>query len=262
MREVEGKVAFITGGSSGIGRGIAIAFARAGMQVVISGRRREHIDESLAQFAELGLDVAAVELDVTDADSVSRAVTVAAKDLGPIDVVVNNAAVPKRRDVRKLTPDEVETVMAINYFAPVRITLALLPRMLERGDARIINICSIGGRIPVPHLSAYCASKFALCGWSEAMAIDLAKTNVRVVLINPGAVDTDIWDRPGSDAPVYDGPKVAPEEVAPGIVAAIDATNTESQAFEHYIPDMKAVVEWKTSNIDEFLSSVALMDTT
>jgi short-subunit dehydrogenase len=174
---------------------------------------------------------------------------------------VHNAAVPKRRRVQELTFDEVEHTMRVNFFAPARMTLALLPKMLERDAGVIVNVSSVGGRLGIIHETAYCASKFALCGWSEAMAIDLARTGVRVLLVNPGPVDTEIWDRPGSDDPIYDGPKVPPEEVAAGIVTALDgARDGTGTKFEHYLPDMQGIVEWKTANLDDFIAATSQMD--
>ena len=94
---------------------------------------------------------------------------------GPLDVVVNNAGIPMRRPADRLTMDEVERVMTVNYFSPVAITLALLPRMLERGSGTIVNVSSLGGRLGIANEAAYSASKFALAGWSESLAVDLVR---------------------------------------------------------------------------------------
>jgi short-subunit dehydrogenase len=112
-----------------------------------------------------------------------------------------------------------------------------------------VNVSSLGGRLGIPRESAYCASKFALCGWSESIALDLWHTPVKVKLILPGAVDTEIWDRPGAEASAYDGPKVPAEEVAVGIADAID-----SDEFEHYLPDMSRVVRFKTESIGAYMA--------
>jgi short-subunit dehydrogenase len=136
----------------------------------------------------------------------------------------------------------------------MRLTLAVLPRMLSRGTGMIVNVSSVGGRLGIIHESAYCASKFALCGWSESMAVDLYGTGISVKLIEPGPVDTEIWDQPDNDAPIYDGPKFSPEEVAAGIIAALG-----SGGFEHYVPDMKAVVDLKNADIDTYIVGAAGM---
>jgi short-subunit dehydrogenase len=171
-----------------------------------------------------------------------------------LDVVINNAAVPMRRHATRLTMGEVERTMRINYFSPVAITLAVLPQMLERGSGTIVNVSSLGGRLGIIAEAAYSGSKFALAGWSESLAIDLDGTGVAVKLVLPGAIDTEIWDQPDNDDPIYDGPKAPPEEIAGGIVDAIGSAH-----FEHYLPDMKAVIEFKTSDIDAYLTSMRAM---
>ena len=170
---------------------------------------------------------------------------------GGLDVVVNNAAVPMRRHVSRLTMGEVERTMRINYLSPVAISLAVLPRMLERGSGTIVNVSSLGGRLGITAEAAYSGSKFALAGWSESMAIDLDGTGVVVKLVLPGAIDTEIWDQPDNDDPLYDGPKEPPEAIAGALVDAI-----ESDRFEHYLPDLKAVIEAKTADIDAFMVGI------
>jgi len=122
--------------------------------------------------------------------------------------------------------------------------------MLERDAGVIVNVSSLGGRLGIATEAAYSASKFALCGWSEALALDLWDTGVEVRLILPGAIDTEIWDQPDNDPPLYGGPLEPPEPVADGIIAAI-----EGGRFEHYLPDMKGVVEFKTGDVDAFFAA-------
>ena len=192
--------------------------------------------------------------DLAESSAVGPLALRAWDTLGGIDVLVNNAAIPKRRAVTALDPDDVESVMRINFFAPMRMILAVLPRMLARESGTIVNVSSVGGRLGIIHECAYSASKFALCGWSEAMAVDLHGTGVSVKLIEPGPVDTEIWDQPDNDEPIYDGPKFTPDEVADGIVAALGA-----EGFEHYVPDMKAVVDLKNADIDTYIAGAASM---
>lgn len=142
----------------------------------------------------------------------------------------------------------------VNFFAPMRLTLALLPRMLARGSGLVVNVSSVGGRMGIIHETAYCASKFALCGWSEAMAVDLHGTGVSVKLIEPGPTDTEIWDQPGSGEPLYQGPKFPAGVVADGIIDALGRGR-----FEHYVPDMKAVVDAKNADLDAFIAGASGM---
>jgi short-subunit dehydrogenase len=252
-----GRRILITGASSGIGAAQARELAAQGATVGLMARRRDRLQEVLAECRKSSPDSAMWVVDLADTSGVGDAARRAWDALGGIDVLVNNAAMPKRRSVAELAPAEVETVMRVNFFAPAHLTLALLPRMLERNAGMIVNVSSVGGRLGIIHEAAYCASKFALCGWSESMAVDLHRTGISVKLIQPGPVDTEIWDHPGSETPLYGGPKFPAAEVAQGIIAALG-----SDRFEHYVPDMKAVVEGKNADIDTYLSGAAAMDRT
>ncbi len=247
-----GKRVLITGASSGIGAALARGMAARGAVVGVVARRQDRLADVLADCRATSPDSVMWVADLADGITASRLALQAWHAMGGIDVLVNNAAIPKRRNVTTLKPIEVEAVMQVNFVAPMRLTLALLPRMLARRAGTIVNVASVAGRLGIATESAYCASKFALCGWSEAMAIDLAGTGVSVKLIQPGPVDTEIWDQPDNEPPFYGGPKVAPQEVAEGIIAALD-----SDRFEHYLPDLKAVVDAKNADLDAFIAGMA-----
>jgi short-subunit dehydrogenase len=251
-----GRCALITGASSGIGAAVARVLAGRGATVGLVARRADRLAEVLADCQATGPSAAASPApsamwvaDLADPDAPDRVAEAALAAWGRVDVLINNAATPGVRDVTRLQAAEVEHVMRVNFHAPVRLTLALLPAMLERGAGTVVNVSSLGGRLGIPREAAYCASKFALCGWSESLALDLWHTPVNVRLIVPGAVDTEIWDRPGEEPSTYDGPKVPAAEVAEGIADAVDAGG-----FEHYLPDMSEVVRFKTASIDDFFA--------
>ena len=251
-----GKRVVITGASSGIGAALARRLAGHGAVVGLIARRSERLAEILADCRRTSADSTMWVADLAHTATVGELGLRAWDDLGGIDVLVNNAAMPKRRAVDALEPAEVEDVMRVNFLAPMRLTLAVLPRMLARGHGVIVNVSSVGGRLGIIHEAAYCASSFALCGWSESMAVDLHGTGVRVKLIEPGPVDTEIWDQPGSEEPLYQGPKVPADQVADGIIAALG-----SDRFEHYLPDMKAVVDAKNADLDAYIAGAAAMAT-
>jgi short-subunit dehydrogenase len=231
-----------------------VAFSATGKRVLITGASSGVGAEVLADCQKHSPDSTMWVADLADSESVGPLAQQAWDALGGIDVLVNNAAVPKRRAVTALEPPDVEAVMRVNFFAPMRLTLAVLSQMLSRGEGMIVNVSSVGGRLGIIHESAYCASKFALCGWSESMAVDLHGTGISVKLIEPGPVDTEIWDQPDNDDPIYDGPKFSPEEVADGIIAALG-----KDGFEFYVPDMKAVVDLKNADIDTYIAGAAGM---
>ena len=249
-----GKRVLITGASSGIGAALALALAKDGAVIGLIARRRDRLGEVLADCQKYSPDSTMLVADLADISSIGPLAQQAAEALGGIDVLVNNAAVPKRRIVTALEPLDVEAVMRVNFFAPMRFTLAVLPQMLSRGHGMIVNVSSVGGRLGIIHESAYCASKFALCGWSESMAVDLHGTGVSVKLIEPGPVDTEIWDQPDNEDPIYEGPKFSAEVVADGIIAALG-----EDGFEYYVPDLKAVVDLKNADIDTYIAGAAGM---
>ena len=137
--------------------------------------------------------------DLADPAAVDDLAAAALDELGGVDVLVNNAGIPKRRHVTRLDPATVESVMNINFFSPVRLTLALLPHMLERGSGRIVNISSVAATLSSPGESAYDASKAAVTAFSESMAVDLWQTGIKVLVVYPGLVDTELFSLPDND---------------------------------------------------------------
>src|SRR5581483_8066451 len=203
---IEGARVLLTGASAGIGRATAVLLAKSGATVGLVGRRPERLEEVLGECRAYSPGCRAWAADLGDLERAERIVDEAVEEFGDLDILINNAAIPMVRPARTLTPDDVERVMRINFFSPARMTLRILPRMQERDSGVIVNVASTGGRMGIAHEAAYCASKFALTGWSEGLAIDLHGTGVRIRLVQPGPIDTDIWDRPGTEHAVYDGP--------------------------------------------------------
>jgi short-subunit dehydrogenase len=252
LASLEGARVLVTGASSGIGAALAPMLAERGATVGIVARRADRLAVVLeaCEARGPGRGHRRWVVDLSDTDGAARVAIEAWDALGGLDAVVNNAARPMRRQVQALDVDTVEAVLRINFLSPVAISLAVLPRMLERDRGVIVNVSSLGGRLGIAHEAAYVASKFALSGWSEATAMDLWSTGVEVRLVTPGAIDTEIWDQPGNDPAPYDGPLEPPATVAAAICDAL-----VGDRFETYVPDMKAVAEFKTSDIDSYLAS-------
>jgi short-subunit dehydrogenase len=242
--KVAGSNVVVTGASAGIGAALAPMMTAAGATVAVVARR----EQRLVDTVKAGGAARHYVCDMDDPGASEAMILQAWDDMGGVDILVNNAAIPKRRSVQALTNDEIAETMRVNFESPVRMTQALLPKWLARDHGMVVNVSSFGGRAGILHEAAYCASKFALCGWSESMAMDLWRTGVDVRLIIPGAIDTEIWDLPGNDAPFFNGDKEPPATVAQGIIDCI-----EGDAFELYVPDMKSIAEFKMSNIDVFL---------
>jgi short-subunit dehydrogenase len=250
--QLDGARVLLTGASSGIGAAAAPVLAGRGAVLVLMARRTERLEEVRASLP--GEGHAVVTADLGDPDGAERLVAAAEEAIGPLDVVVHNAAMPKRRHVAALTPQEVDQAMDLNFRTPVRMTLATLPGMLERGRGCHVYVSSLGGRIGIATEAAYCATKFALAGWAEAAATDLWDTPIDIRLVLPGAIETEIWDQPDSDPPLYDGELEPASTVATALADAV-----EGDAFEVYSPDMRGIVEWKTADPEAYLAGVAEM---
>jgi short-subunit dehydrogenase len=149
--------------------------------------------------------------------------------------------------------------MDVDFNSPMRMSLTVLPRMLERGDGTIVFVSSTGGRIPIANEAAYNAAKFAMCGFAEAMYLDLFGTGVDVKLVLPGPIETEIWDQPDNVPALIDVTKVPAEECAAGIADAL-----EDGGFEYYVPpvfpdgiDAKELVVAKHTNCNDYLRGMA-----
>jgi NAD(P)-dependent dehydrogenase (short-subunit alcohol dehydrogenase family) len=243
------KKVLITGASSGIGAALAEGFAERGAVVGICARREDRLRDVLERVCKHSPESQSWVVDLADLAGVESFASRADHELGGIDVLVNNAGIPKRRSVTALTPDVVEDVMALNYASPVRLTLALLPGLIER-DGRIVNISSVAARLGPGTEAAYAASKAALSAFSEAMAVDLADTDVKVHVVNPGIIDTELFRLPDNDEPIADMSMALPvEAIVQPILDQLDAGT-----FEIYVPEwFQDVVAGKVADPDGFM---------
>lgn len=212
----------VTGGGRGIGRAIALRFAREGAFVAVAARTRGELERVAAECDAAGGRGLAVELDVTDLASVQRGIeTVLAATGEALDVLVNNAGVFSIHPFAELSPATWYRTLAINLTGPFHVTLLAL-RGLERGTrAHVFNVGSVASKRPFPGNAAYCASKYGLRGLTDVLRLDLAASGLRVSNVYPGQTDTPLWDTiPG------DWPRAAmnrPEDVAEVVFGAWSA---------------------------------------
>jgi short-subunit dehydrogenase len=261
--DLDGSVILVTGASSGIGAALAPQLAARGATVGIVARRAERLEAVVAQCREHSPDSAFWAADLGDVETATSVARDAVERFGRVDALVNNAAIGKRKTAQTLTADDIDTTMRTNFTSPIRMAMTLLPHMLERGSGLIVNVSSMGGRLGIAHEAAYCASKFAMAGWSESARIDLDGSGVRVKLVLPGPIDTEIWEQqPGELPGLYDGPFVTAADCAADVVAAIE----DPEGFEYYTPELvpggwaqKDLVVGKTTNCDQFLTGMAQM---
>jgi NAD(P)-dependent dehydrogenase (short-subunit alcohol dehydrogenase family) len=207
----EPKVAIVTGASRGIGRATAIALARRGIGVALAARSREAL---LAVEKEIGASAISIPTDVSDEAAVAAMVERTARELGPIDLLVNNAGTLERAQVVETDAAAWDRVLDVNLKGAFLCTRAVLPSMIDRGRGRIVNVSSISGKLGTPLLSSYCASKWGLLGFSLATAEEMKPHGIQVFSVCPGSVNTVMLEQglPGST------PDMEPEDVASVIV--------------------------------------------
>jgi NAD(P)-dependent dehydrogenase (short-subunit alcohol dehydrogenase family) len=188
MTNTDGRVWLITGCSAGFGREIALAALAAGDRVLATARR----PEILSELRERGGDrVRTAALDVTDTGQVDAAVKTALEEFGRIDVVVNNAGNGSVGAVEELTLEELRALMDVMFFGAVAVTKAVLPHLRAQGSGTVVQISSMGGQLSMPGYGAYCATKYALEGLSEALAEEVKPFGVKVLIVEPGAFRTE-----------------------------------------------------------------------
>jgi NAD(P)-dependent dehydrogenase (short-subunit alcohol dehydrogenase family) len=188
-RPLLGQHAVVTGGGSGIGAAVALALAQQGAELTLIGRRVERLANQARMINEAAGVAAMIEaLDVTDAAAVSAVFA----RLRPVDILVNNAGAAASAPFAKTGLDLLERMLAVNLKAAFLCTQAVLPRMLEAGRGRVINIASTAGLLGYPYVSAYVAAKHALVGLTRALALETAKRGVTVNAVCPGFADTEL----------------------------------------------------------------------
>ncbi|MBG4654447.1 SDR family oxidoreductase [Pseudomonas aeruginosa] len=187
------RVALVTGAGRGIGRGIALALARAGAAVAVADLDPQVAEETAAAIRSLGRRSLALGVDVSDGDSVRAMVERVATEFGRLDVAVNNAGVISIRKVAELSLADWDRVMHVNARGVFLCCQAELPLMQAQRWGRIVNLSSIAGKVGLPDLAHYCASKFAVIGFSNALAKEVARDGVTVNALCPGIVGTGMW---------------------------------------------------------------------
>ena len=191
MQNIAGKTAIITGAGRGIGRATAIAFAKEGIHVGLIGKTQANLEKVAEELKEYGVNISIAAANVADNESVIAAVEHVKAELGPIDILINNAD----RQIGKfleLSPEEFKQIIDVNLMGMYYVTRAVLPEMIERQTGDIINISSTAGQKGAPVTSAYSASKFGVLGLTESLMLEVRKHNIRVTALTPSTVATDL----------------------------------------------------------------------
>lgn len=188
--DLQNKTVLITGGSRGLGLVLAREFAREGSRLVLCARDEQELEYARMDVGESGAEVMTVKCDVRNRDDVAGMIAAVNSRFGGVDVLVNNAGVIQVGPIETMTHEDFELAMQAHFWGPLNTIMEVLPSMRARGSGRIVNVSSIGGKVSVPHLVPYNASKFALVGLSKGLRAELKKDGIVVTTIIPGLMRT------------------------------------------------------------------------
>src|SRR6476646_1634440 len=191
LRELQGQTVLITGGSRGLGLALAEEFAQFGAKIAICARDEQELARARQQLEEMGAVVCAVPCDVSKPEEVDNLISSVSRNLGKIDVLVNNAGVISVGPILSQELKDFQEAMDVMFWGTVHPTLAVLPQMLARGAGRIVNVSSIGGKVSVPHLIPYGCGKLAVTGFSEGLHAELKRFGISVLTVLTGLMPTD-----------------------------------------------------------------------
>ena len=227
MAKLNGKVAVITGASSGIGEATAEALAAEGASVVVAARREDRLSDLVERINGNGSKALSVECDVTDEEQAHALIRQAKDELGRVDILVNNAGVMQLSKIEKGLSDEWRRMVEVNVLGLLYVTDAAVQVMKEQGSGHLVNISSVAGRKSGPFRGAYSGTKFAVNAISEALRVELLDDNVRVTVVEPGAVETElaghITDEEAREgmSGVLSGEILQPEDIAGAIAYCV-----------------------------------------
>ncbi len=242
MKDLKGKVAFVTGGSSGIGQGIVKVLAEEGMKVAFSYRRQEHLDETMAYFrSRPQLAVHPIKVDVTDREGLRAAKQEIERVSGPVQLLINNAGIGIHGPMELATFSDWDWIMNVNVGGVINTLVIFLPDMIaSRQDGHIVNVASMGGIAALGAVGLYSTTKFAVVGLSESLRTDMIGRNIGVSVYCPGTVKSNIGEGGGPRHERFKdtgyGPPPPPKE---GDTSFMDFAMDATEAAEHVLRGIK-----------------------
>jgi len=247
-----GKVVLITGASSGIGRAAAIQFAKEGACVILVARRKEKLDQIDKELKKFNASTLVCECDVSDKTQVKKMSKMVLEKYESVDILVNNAGFAIYGSVSNLTIEDIESQMATNYLGMVYCIKNFLPLMIKKKSGHIVNVASVAGSIGLPGIASYCASKFAMLGFSEGLKHELKETGVGVTVVSPIMVRTNFFDHPSFEKmPKYSPTSISAESVAHTILKA-----SNSPRLEIIVPSVVRIAVWLKSTFPYLINPI------
>ena len=222
------KIVVITGASSGIGEAAAIQFAKNGANIVLVGRRKEKLTEVEKKLSKYNIQTLVCSCDVSNKSQVKEMSKTILEKFGRIDILVNNAGFAIYGKVSDLAIEQIENQMGTNYFGMIYCIKNFLPTMLEQKSGHIVNVASVAGSFGLPGIASYCATKFAMLGFSEGLKHELKGTGIGVTVVSPIMVRTNFFDNPSfASMPKHSSTSLSADHVAKAILRAANSSRLE-----------------------------------
>ena len=250
--DFKNKVVLITGASSGIGKQTAIEFAKLGSSIILVARRRNKLEEVENELKQFNVTTLVCTCDVSKKDQVEKMSKIILEKFSSIDILVNNAGFAIYGSVHDLSINDIESQMETNYFGMIYCTKNFLPLMLEKKSGHIVNVASVAASFGLPGIASYCASKFAMLGFSEGLKHELSGTGVGITVVSPIMVKTNFFDHPSFEKmPKYSPTSLNSKTVANAIVKA-----SNSSRLEIITPSIVRIAVWLKHTFPYFINPI------
>ena len=250
--DFKNKVVLITGASSGIGKQTAIEFAKLGSNIILVARRKNKLEQVENELKQFNVNTLVCACDVSKKDQVEKMSKIVLEKFNSIDILVNNAGFAIYGSVYDLSINDIESQMETNYFGMIYCTKNFLPLMLEKKSGHIVNVASVAASFGLPGIASYCASKFAMLGFSEGLKHELSGTGVGITVVSPIMVKTDFFDHPSFEKmPKYSPTSLNSKTVAKAIVKA-----SNSSRLEIITPSIVRIAVWLKHTFPYFINPI------
>jgi len=255
LKSFQNNVVVITGGSTGIGRATAIEFAKKNANIVLVSRNKEKLEKLEKELQKFNVSVLVCICDVSDKYQVLEMTNTVLEKYGSIDILINNAGFAIYGSVSELTIEEIQSQMETNYFGMIYCIKNFLPSMLEKKSGHIVNVASVAASFGLPGIASYCASKFAMLGFSEGLKHELSKSGVGITVVSPIMVRTNFFDHPSfQHMPKYSSISLSDKTVAKAILRAAN-----SPRLEIIIPSVVRCAIWIKNTFPYLINPILSM---
>ena len=250
--DFKNKVVLITGASSGIGRESAIEFAKSGANVILVSRTKEKLEQVADELKKFNVTILVCQCDVSKKDQVKEMSKTVLEKFDSVDILVNNAGFAIYGSVYDLSIDDIESQMETNYFGMVYCIKYFLPLMLEKKSGHIVNVASVAASFGLPGIASYCASKFAMLGFSEGLKHELKNSGVGITVVSPIMVRTNFFEHPSFEKM----PKFSPTSLSSKTVAKAILKAANSPRLEIIVPSLVRGAVWLKNTFPYFINPI------